>query len=60
MAKGNQIRHTVSFSNIEEKDLIEKAVKKINDKAGNGVDLKVSSFMKNASIEKAREVLKGK
>ena len=56
-AKPKQVRITVAFSNVLERDCIFRAVKKINEEAGNGVDLKVSGFMKNAAIEKAQEVL---
>jgi len=60
MKKVKQVKLTVSFPNPEEINEIKKAVKKINETAGNGVDLKLSAFIRNATLEKARKILKEK
>lgn len=60
MKKTKQNKITVLFPDPEEAKIIKEAIEKINQKAGHGVDLKLSSFIRDCAVEKAREVLKGK
>ncbi len=58
--KVKQNKLTVLFPYPKEVEEIKKAIKKINDEAGHGVDLKQSTFIRNSTLEKAREINRGK
>lgn len=55
--KAKQYKITVLFPDPQEVEEIKKAIKIINKKAGNGVDLKLSTFIRNSTLETAREII---